>query len=592
MQSLKFVFQFTPKYRGIIILTITSMLLLVGVQLYAPWVVKTMVGIVTGPAGSQDDFGRIAQLALLGLFVFVLRAVLQFIRSYMAHVAGWSVVADVRAMVNEHLQRLSLRFYEDKQTGQLMSRVVNDTDLLEHLIAHAVPDVIANTILLVGVIVVLANMSWQLTLLSMIPVPLIVLTVQGYTKYVRPAFRTRQAVLGELNAALNDNLSGIREIKAFTREAFESIRIGGYIFRYRDSMLRALRLMATFHPFIEFSSSLGTIVLIYFGGRFILNQTLAIDDLVAFFLYLELLYQPVRALSGVWESVQQALAGSERVAELLEEAPDIVEKTDAVELKGRAKGAIVLENVVFQYSMGDTVLENINLNIHPGMVVALVGPTGVGKTTLANLIPRFYDVSDGVISLDGYDIRNLTVQSVRQQISIVLQDVFLFHGTAGENIMFGRQGATVEEMIAAAKIANAHKFITNLPDGYDTFIGERGVKLSGGQKQRIAIARAVLKDAPILILDEATSSVDTETEQLIQQALEHLMVGKTVIVIAHRLSTIRNADLIVVLDGSQIIESGTHEELISYNGLYKRLNDAQVALEPPWREVRAIPGEM
>ena len=588
MQSLKFVFQFTHKYRGVLALTILSMLLLVGVELYAPWVVKTMVEIVTVPAVNQDNLGRIAQLALLVLFVYVLRAVLQFIRSYMAHVAGWSVVADVRAMVYEHLQRLSLRFYEDKQTGQLMSRVVNDVDLLEHLIAHAVPDVIANTLLLVGVIVILVNMNWQLTLLSMIPVPLIVFAVQGYTKYVRPAFRARQAVLGDLNAALNDNLSGVREIKAFTREENESIRVGDYIYRYRDSMLRALRLMATFHPFVAFSSSLGTIVLIYFGGRFILDQTLAIGDLVAFFLYLELLYQPVRALSGVWESVQQALAGAERVAELLEEAPEIVEKSDAVELKGRADGAILLEDVGFRYSIGDTVLKNINLDIHPGMVVALVGPTGVGKTTLANLIPRFYDVSDGVITLDGNDIRNLTVQSVRRQISIVLQDVFLFHGTAGENIMFGRQSATEEEMIAAANIANAHEFISNLPDGYDTLIGERGVKLSGGQKQRIAIARAVLKDAPILILDEATSSVDTETEQLIQQSLKQLMVGKTVIVIAHRLSTIRNADLIVVLDGNQIIESGTHEELISNDGLYKRLNDAQMDFEPPWREVRAI----
>lgn len=579
MKSLKFVFQFTPKYTGVLTLTIVSMLLLVGVQLYAPWVVRTMVEIVTNPTGGQIDLDRITQLALLALAIYTARAFLQFIRSYMAHVAGWNVVADVRTLVYGHLQRLSLRFYEDRQTGQLMSRVVNDTDLIEHLIAHAIPDVIANTLMLVGVIVVLGSMNWQLTLLSMIPVPLIVVAVQWFTKYVRPAFRARQTELGELNAALNDNLSGVREIKAFTREVDESHRVGIHIIGYRDTMLRALRLMATFHPFVAFSTSLGTIVLIYFGGRFVLNQTLSIEDLVAFFLYLELLYQPVRALSGVWESVQQALAGAERVAEVLDEAPDIVEKPEAIELQGRATGGILLKDVSFRYAVGETVLEHVDLNIHPGMVVALVGPTGVGKTTLANLIPRFYDVCEGSITLDGNDIRDLTIISLRQQISMVLQDVYLFHGTAGDNILFGRTNATQEEMIAAAKIANAHEFIMGLPNGYETLIGERGVKLSGGQKQRIAIARAVLKDAPILILDEATSSVDTATELLIQQALEQLMIGKTVIVIAHRLSTIRNADLIVVLEGSRIVESGTHHELMTKDGLYKRLNKVQADIE-------------
>ncbi len=586
MRSLRFVFRFVREYTGVLMLTVLSMLLLVGVQLLAPWIIKTMVATVTETGVGPEDMGRITRLALWALALYIFRAGLQFVRSYMAHVAGWSVVADVRAFVYEHLQRLSLQFYEEKQTGQLMSRVVNDTDLLEHLIAHAIPDVTANTLMLVGVIAVLSNINWQLTLLSLIPVPLIVLGMQGFTKYVRPAFRERQAELGELNATLNDNLSGVREIKAFTREESEQARVMDHIIRYRDSMLRALRLMATFRPFINFASSLGTIILIYFGGRFILGETLVIADLVAFFLYLELLYQPVRELSGVWERVQRSLAGAERVAELLEEAPDIVEKPDAVELEGRARGAIELKDVGFRYSQGGPVLENINLEIEPGTVVALVGPTGVGKTTLANLIPRFYDVSEGSITLDGYDIRDLTIQSLRRQFSIVLQDVFLFHGSARENILFGRKDATEEEMIHAAKVANAHEFITQLPDGYSTVIGERGVKLSGGKKQRLAIARAVLKDAPILILDEATSSVDTETELLIQQSLERLMVGKTVIVIAHRLSTIRSADLIVVLEGKGIVERGTHEELMALDGLYRRLNDVQVDRTPDWRGVR------
>jgi ATP-binding cassette subfamily B protein len=579
MRQLRFLSKYARRYKGPLALTVLSMFLLVGAQLLIPWIVRSMIAIVTDPSAGSETMGSITRLAALALVVYLARAVLRFVRSYMAHVAGWNVVADVRLEIYEHLQSLSLRFYEDKQTGQLMSRMVNDSDLFEQLIAHAVPDVMVNVFMLIGVTGVLLSMSWRLALLSMIPIPLIVLAMRGFGRYVGPAFRKRQVELGELNAALNDNLSGIREIMAFTREEIEAANIYGHITRYRDSLLHALRLMATFHPFVEFSSSLGMIVLVYFGGLFVLRQTLPIEDLVAYFLYLEMLYEPVRVLTEAWEEVQQALAGAERVNELLDEQPDVVERPEAIELSGRARGAIRFLDVGFGYDTGDPVLEHIDLDIAPGTVVALVGPTGVGKTTLVNLIPRFYDVLEGSITLDGYDIRDLTLKSLRQQISIVLQDVFLFHGTVRDNILFSRPKATEEEMVQAARTANAHEFIVRLSDGYDTVIGERGVKLSGGQRQRIAIARAVLKDAPILILDEATSSVDTETELLIQQALDRLMVGKTTIIIAHRLSTIRGADLIVVLEGSRIVEMGTHDELLAREGLYRRLNEVQAEYE-------------
>jgi ATP-binding cassette subfamily B protein/subfamily B ATP-binding cassette protein MsbA len=551
------------------------MLLLVGVQLLIPWIIKSMVGAITDPAGDQFTADYVTRLALLALLVYVARAVLQFLRSYMAHVAGWGVVADARKMIYEHLQRLSLRFYEDKQTGQLMSRLVNDSDKFELLIAHAVPDVLVNILTLFGVMAVLFSLNWQLALLSMLPIPLIVLSLRMFAKYVRPAFRMRQQELGELNAILNDNISGIREIKTFTREDVEAQRINLRIDHYRDSLLFALKMMATFHPFIQFTSALGTIVIIYFGGRLALNQTLAVEDLVAFFLYLEMFYQPLHHLSGAWEQIQEALASADRVADLLDEQPEIADAPHAVTLPHPVEGGLKLQNVSFAYNGNEAVLENINLEVKPHSTVALVGPTGVGKSTLVSLIPRFYDVFAGTITIDGHDIRQVTVKSLREQISIVLQDVFLFHGTARENILFGRPQASEAEVIEAARVANAHDFITRLPQGYDTLIGERGVKLSGGQKQRLSIARAVLKDAPILILDEATSSVDTETEMLIQQALERLMVGKTTLVIAHRLSTIRNADMIVVLQGNNIAEKGTHSELMARHGLYWHLSQVQ-----------------
>ena len=571
----RIILAYARRYWPALAVAAASMLLLVGVQLLVPWIVKLLIAAVTDPASPQSSPEFISNLAVVILLVFAARAVLQFLRSYMAHIAGWSVVADVRRHIYEHVQRLSLRFYEEQQVGQLMSQVINDTELFEQFIAHAIPDVVVNVLTLAGVTAVLLSLNVQLTLLSMVPIPLVVLALAVYARKVRPAFRFRQQELGDLNATLNDNLAGIREIKAFAREGDQAVRIGKRIENYRRSLLRALRLMATFNPFVDFTSSLGTLVVIYFGGRLALEGALPVADLVAFFLYLDLFYLPVHNLSEAWEAIQSSLAGADRVASLLEEKPEPHDDPGAVALSGRVQGALAFRGVGFEYLTGVPVLEGIDLEIPARSVVALVGPTGVGKSTLVSLIPRFYDATSGEILLDGIDLRRYRLADLRRQVSMVLQDVFLFYGTVRENILFGRPEACEAEMIAAAKAANAHEFIAELADGYETLIGERGVKLSGGQKQRLSIARALLKDAPILILDEATSSVDTETELLIQEALERLIRGRTTVIIAHRLSTVRAADRIVVLEENSIRETGTHEELIRLNGLYRRLYEIQ-----------------
>lgn len=566
------------KYSWLILLTALTMLGLVGAQLFIPWIIRQLIARLTTEPLNQGTLDFITRISLIALMVFVARALMQFTRSYASHKAGWGVVSDARRLVYEHIQKLSLRFYEDKQTGQLMSRIINDTDLFERMIAHALPDVIVNGITLISVTAILLSMNVRLTLLTLIPIPLIIFALIGYSKLVRPAFKTRQQSLGELNAVLNDSLSGIREVKAFAREEDELDKVDNKIQLVLHKNLRALKLMAIFNPIFDLAAGIGQLLVIFFGARMAIGGTLSIADLVAFFLYLDSFYTPVRNLGNSMEAVQESLAGFERIADILIVPPEIASPAEPHEFPEPIRGNVRFENVGFHYNPGEEVLTDINLEIPAGSTIALVGPTGVGKTTLVSLIPRFYDVTQGSVFIDGVDVRDIALEQLHQSVSMVLQDVFLFHGTVRENILFGKPDATEEEMIRAAQIANAAEFIDQMPHGYDTLIGERGVKLSGGQKQRLSIARAVLKDSPILILDEATSSVDTETELLIQQALERLIKGRTTIIIAHRLSTVRNADRIVALEGAKIVEAGMHEELLAEKGLYYKLYTAQQQL--------------
>ncbi|AUS96030.1 ABC transporter permease [Clostridium thermosuccinogenes] len=574
MKELKALLHFAKPYKWYIALATLCMITVTAMNMVAPWMIRNIVKIITDGPSNQIDMKQVTILALTALAAYLIRAASQFGSDYISHYSAWYILNDIRRYMYEHMQKLPLKYFQDRQTGELMSRVMNDTRNFEELLAHAIPTLIVNALTLIGVSSILLSLNIQLTLYTLIPVPILIWLVAKFSKISRPRFKDAQVKIAEVNSILQDNFTGIKEIKVFTKEEYELKRTGKSIYDHTRSILNAVRLSNLFHPGIEFVSSLGTVIVIFFGGILALSNQLSLENMVAFLLYLNSFYQPVIVLGRINEGLQQALASAERVLEILDEGVEDYDKQNSIRVD-RVKGDLEFRNVSFDYIKGITVLKDISFKAKAGETVALVGPTGVGKTTLANLIPRFYDPDAGQILIDGKDIRDMDLTSLRKQVSFVSQDVFLFNGTVKENILYGRLDASDEEVIAAAKAANAHDFIMELADGYNTQVGERGVKLSGGQKQRISIARAILKDAPILILDEATSSVDTQTERLIQEALEKLMKNRTTIVIAHRLSTIQKADQIIVIKEGKITEKGKHEELLELKGLYSQLCEAQ-----------------
>ncbi len=565
-----------PYYPQLLIGTLATFAM-TGVNLYIPSQLSGLVGRLTE---HSIDFAHILQLALIICAVYVLRAVFSYLSNYFNHVAAWKLVSDIRVRMYEHYQRLSLAYFHDKQTGQLMSYTTNATATLELLIAHSIPSIVVNILLFLGVTIILLTVNPQLALLTFIPVPFLLVCSWVFVTKIRPMFRKVQSDLADLNAVLQDNFSGLREIQVFNKQCAEAQHVEQSSLTYTNDMLKALLYSAVFHPGVEFLTSLGTVIVVLFGSLFVLNMQMTATDIVEFFLYLSLFYQPLTALGRIVEDVQQSLAGCDRIFSVLDSEPDIVDAPDAISLP-TGRGHIELKNVSFSYNEEIPVLNKISFTAEPGKMIAIVGATGVGKTTLINLLVRFYEPTGGEILIDGTDIRKLTLSSLRDQFSMVSQDIFLFNGTVLDNIAYGGEHASekpdLKRVTEAAEIAQAHEFISAMPQGYDTQIGERGLKLSGGQKQRLAIARAVLRNKPILILDEATAAVDVQTEMRIKQAIDALVGQHTVIVIAHRLSTVKRADNIIVLHEGEIAESGRHEELFAKYGIYTELCKTQLS---------------
>jgi ATP-binding cassette, subfamily B, bacterial len=570
--------RYVRPYRGYMALAIAAMLLSTAGDLAAPLIVREALGRVrTGLA--DGILAESLKLPLLGLaallfLAYVVKAAGAGLAQIWSHEVGYGVVKDVRTLVYDHIQRLSLGYFQERQTGKIMAPATSDVATLELLIAHAIRDSVLNGLVFVGASVILLRLHWQLGLLVMLPVPLILWLAQRTNRRARRAHRQVQEKLADISGKLQDNISGIRVIQSFTTEDHEREQFDGESRAHYGAAMRTIRTWGIMNPVVEVVAQLSTVAVISLGGWLALQRQLRLEDLVAFLMYAGYFYRPILALGHINDTVQQTLAGATRIWEVLDTDAD-VQAPSAAKTPARLGNRVEFRDVRFSYREEVEVLHGVTFACEPGKMTALVGSSGAGKTTLVNLIPRFYDVDDGAVVIGGEDVRDLDLTYLRRQISMVLQDVFLFAGSVAENIAYGKLRATREEVIRAAKMANAHEFIEALENGYDTVIGERGVKLSGGQKQRLSIARAILKDAPILILDEATSSVDTETEVLIQEALEHLTAGRTTIAIAHRLSTIQHADKIVVLDQGRVAEEGTHAELLRRGGLYRKLYEIQ-----------------
>ncbi len=513
--------------------------------------------------------------AMLG--VFVLQALFNFVQSYLLSFVGERVLADVRLQTYEHVQRMSLRFFNDRRVGEITSRITNDVTTIQNTVTLNVATFLQGGITFAGSLAFMLFLSVRLTLITMTVVPILLFAAIFFGRRIRHISTEVQDRLADATSVLEETISGVRVVQSFAREAYEQRRFRNAVEAAFDTSMRRTRIRSIFLPIVSFVGFAAIVLVLWYGSQQVVSGQISTGDLVSFLVYAGTIAASLGTFTGLYSQLQEALGATQRVFGILDTEPDIVDKPDAVPLPP-VKGAVDFEHVSFSYDTergGVRVLHNINIQVAPGEIVALVGPSGAGKTTFVNMIPRFYDVSEGAVKVDGFDVRDVQLHTLRTQIGIVPQETLLFGGTIRDNIIYGKLDATDEELVAASKAANAHQFITQLGEGYNTAVGERGVKLSGGQRQRVAIARALLKNPRILILDEATSALDTESEALVQEALDRLMQGRTTFVIAHRLSTVQIADRIAVMDRGRVVELGSHQELMALGGLYSRLYSLQ-----------------
>lgn len=564
MRTVRRLLAYAGRYWQWLLLTIICLVTVAALDLLPPQLIR----LIVDDALKGGNHGMLPYYALGIVGLAIVTGVFRFGQQYLTEYTAQKTIYDIRNRLFDHIQRLSFSYHDEAETGQLISRATSDVQALSRFLGHGITHVVTDTLVFVGVLTICITMNWKLALVSLSTSPFLIWAVFRFGHTIRPLYTAVQDQRGDMTTAIQQNLMGIRVVKAFAREDHEIGKFDKQSYGLFERHMETARVSARYMPFMDFATAVATTLILWYGGMQVVNGHLTLGKLLAFNTYLAMLIGRIRMSGWIVNMTQNAVAAADRVFEILDTHPE-AHIRDGAKVLDKCTGCVEFQNVSFAYNDGSRVLSNINLDVSPGEMVAFVGPTGSGKSTIINLLPRFYDVTEGSILIDGVDIRDYRLKSLRRHIGIVAQETFLFGDTAKENIAYGKPDAELDDVIEAAKSANIHDFIEGLPDGYETQIGERGVNLSGGQKQRISIARALLMNPPVLIMDDSTSSVDTETELMIQKALVSLTESRTTFVIAQRISTVQRADKIVVLDKGRIVEMGTHRELLAKGGLYR-----------------------